>query len=67
LDIESLDPERPLAEAESSLEFLILSFCHNFNLIPKQAAGLLTQSNKILAHIAAKGLKGDFEPIVMWL
>lgn len=34
---------------------------------PKQAAGLLTDSNKYLSHILVKGLKGDFTPVTSWL
>lgn len=63
--IDSIDSSKPLFEADTCLEFLILSFCHNFNISPKQAAGLLTQGYKYLAHIVAKGLKGDFEPVVI--
>jgi hypothetical protein len=64
--IDSIDTDKPLFEADSCLEFLILSFCHNFELVPKQAAGLLVQGNKYLAHIAAKGLRGEFDPVVFW-
>ncbi|CAG9333687.1 unnamed protein product [Blepharisma stoltei] len=65
--IDSIDSSKPLFEADTCLEFFILSFCHNFNITPKQAAGLLTQGYKYLAHIVAKGLKGDFEPVIIWL
>lgn len=66
LFIDSIDHEKPLFEAESCLEYLILSFCHNFDLVPKQAAGLMVQGNKYLVHIAAKGLRGDFDPVIYW-
>jgi hypothetical protein len=65
--IDSIDTEKPLFEADSCLEFLILSFCHNFSLRPKQAVGLLTQGNKYLSQIVAKGLKGDFDAILYWI
>lgn len=67
LIIENIDDQKSLMDAESCLEFLLLSFCHNFSLKPKQGAGLLAQGYKFLAHIVAKGLKGDFEPVRMWL
>ena len=65
--LDNIETSKPLFEAESCLEFLILSFCHNFKLTVKQGAGLLAQGNKYLAHIVAKGLKGDFEPVIVWL
>ena len=65
--IESIDERKPLSESESCLEFLILSFVHNFSLKPKQGIGLLAQGCKYLAHIVAKGLKGDFDPVRLWL
>lgn len=64
--IDSIDPEKPLFEAESCLEFLILSCCHNFDLVPTQAAGLLAQGFKYLVHLTAKGLRGDFDPVIYW-
>ena len=66
LYIESLDPRRGLQDTNSCLEFLLLSFCKNFELSPKQAAGLLTQNNKFLAHVIVKGLRGDHTPIYYW-
>lgn len=65
--IENISENKKLEEAESCLEYLILSFCHNFLLKPKQGAGLLAQGCKFLAHIVVKGLKGDFEPVKSWL
>ena len=65
--IESIDERKSLSESESCLEFLILSFVHNFSLKPKQGIGLLAQGCKYLAHIVAKGLKGDFDPVRLWL
>ena len=67
VDLDALDEEKTIIEAESCVEFLILSFCHNFYLKPKQGAGLLAQGCKYLAIIIAKGLKGDFEPVKLWL
>ncbi|OMJ70384.1 hypothetical protein SteCoe_31656 [Stentor coeruleus] len=67
LIIENIDENKSLSETESCLEFLIVSFCHSFSLKPKQGAGLLAQGFKFLAHIIAKGLKGDFDPVKIWL
>ena len=66
LYIESIDPKRDLMQTNSCLEFLILSFCQSFLIAPKQAAGLLTQGNKFLAHIIVKGLKGNHEKVQDW-
>lgn len=67
LVIDSINEQKALFDAESCLEFLILSFCHNFSLKPKQGIGLLAQGCKYLAHIIAKGLKGNFDPVQIWL
>ena len=67
LDINTIDDEKSLDDAESCLEFFILSFTHSFRLSSKQATGLLAQGCKYLAHIIAKGLKGEFEPVRSWL
>ena len=66
LFIESIHVGRPLEEADSCLEFLLLSFCQHFRVSPKQAAGLLTQGNKYLAQILGKGLKTDYQPVRNW-
>jgi hypothetical protein len=66
LFIESIAPSKALTSTKSCLEFLIISFSHHFQLKPKQAAGLLTQGGKYLAHIIVKGLKGQYEPVVAW-
>lgn len=67
VDVDMIDNETMLSDAESCVEFLILSFCHSFSIPAKQAAGLLAQGGKYLAHIVAKGLKGDFGPVKIWL
>jgi hypothetical protein len=67
LQLDSLDEQKSLQSSESCLEFLILSFVRNFSLRPKQGIGLLAQGCKYLAHIVAKGLKGDFDPVRVWL
>lgn len=67
LFIESLDVVRPLAQADSCLEFLLLSLCQGFRVKPRQAAGLLTQNNKYLVQILEKGLKTDYQPVRNWL
>ena len=66
LYIESIRADKSLDSADSCLEFLLISFCKNFSLRPKQAAGLLTQGGKYLAYIISKGLKGKFNPIISW-
>lgn len=66
LFIESIDPMKALTSTKTCLEFLIVSFSHHFSLKPKQAAGLMTQGGKYLAHIIVKGLKGQYAPVVAW-
>ena len=62
--LDELDPSAPLTDAESTLEFLILSCCQAFSLSPKLAAGLLSQSGKILSQVLIKGLKGNIDPVI---
>ncbi|CAG9316961.1 unnamed protein product [Blepharisma stoltei] len=66
LAIDQLNTTKPLFEADTCLEYLIVSLCKDFELKPKQGAGLLAQGYKYLAHIIAKGLKGSFEPVMLW-
>ena len=66
LYIESIRVDKTLESTETCLEFLLVSFCKNFSLRPKQAAGLLTQGGKYLAYVISKGLKGKFNPIINW-
>ncbi|CAG9322647.1 unnamed protein product [Blepharisma stoltei] len=66
LYIDSVNVYRGLDSTDTCLEFLLVTFCQYFELKPKQAAGLLTQGNKYLAHIIVKGLKGDLKPIYSW-
>lgn len=66
LFIESILPSKNLHETETCLEFLLVSFCKHFKLKPKQAAGLLTQGGKYLAHVLAKGVRGKHDLIVAW-
>ena len=38
-----------------------------FDMKPKQAAALLTNNNKFLAHLCVKGAKGaDFDKVKKW-
>jgi hypothetical protein len=66
LYVEAIDPDKELNEVENCLEYLLVSFCKNFSLKPKQAAGLLTQAGKYLDHVVSKGLKGNHLPIQAW-
>ena len=64
--LDSLDTTKSLDQSNSCIEFLILSFCSSFRLAPKQAAGLLARNNQFLSRILVKGLKGDYDPVVVW-
>ena len=64
--LNNIDVNTDLNEAESVLEFLILTFCKAFKLVPKVAAGLLTQKCNFLSQLIIKGLKGAFDPVRSW-
>lgn len=54
-------------EADTTLEFILLSLAKSLGIKPKQAAGLLSNNHKYLIHIAVKGMKGnDFSKILNW-
>jgi hypothetical protein len=59
-----LDQKKDPSNADSSLEFLLLLLCQSLNLPPNEVLGLFTNQNKYLAHVIAKGLKGDFTQII---
>lgn len=46
------------------MEFLLLVLCQSLHLPANEVLGLFTNQNKYLAHLIAKGLKGDFTPII---
>jgi hypothetical protein len=64
--LNNIDISTELEEAESVLEFLILTLCKSFKLVPKVAAGLLTQKCNFLTQLIIKGLKGAFDPVRSW-
>lgn len=66
LDIMALNPQRSLNEVESTLEYILISLCQALNILPKQAAALLTNHNHYLLHACVKGVKGNYDPIVQW-
>lgn len=58
---------KDLSEAETTLEFILLSLARCLSIKPKQAAGLLSNNHKYLIHIAVKGMKGnDYSKILSW-
>ncbi len=63
----NVDVSKDLGETESCLEFLLVSLCNCFTLTPKQAAGLLADSSRLLARVLARGVNGDFTPVYDWL
>ena len=60
VDLKKLSKNKALNKTVTSLEFLLLSIAKNYNLKVKQAAALLTNGSKYLAHVIAKGVKGDY-------
>jgi len=66
VDLKKISVKKPLNKTVTSLEFLLVSISKNFDLKIKQAAALLTNGSKYLAHVIAKGVKGDYDPIIAW-
>ena len=64
VDLKKISTKKPLNKTVTSLEFLLVSIAKNFDLKIKQAAALLTNGSKYLAHVIAKGVKGDYDPII---
>ena len=50
----------------SIMELLIVSLSKALSLNSKQSMALLVNGNKYLAHVLAKGIKGNFEPVIYW-
>ncbi|KAM3144420.1 hypothetical protein pb186bvf_003584 [Paramecium bursaria] len=48
-------------------EFLLNGLSKHLSLKQSQAAQLLQNGNKYLAHLVVKGVKGEFEQIINWL
>ncbi len=61
-----MNPDRPLVDTESTLEYLLNTLCRAFEMKPKQAAALLTNNNQFLIHSIVKGIKGRYEPLIGW-
>ncbi|CAD8119075.1 unnamed protein product [Paramecium sonneborni] len=66
ISIDEIDPEKPLNQTQSLLEFIIVSLCKHFTLKPKQAVTLLNQNYKQLSNVLIKGNKG-FKNVINWL
>jgi hypothetical protein len=65
--LNDLNEGKDLADAETTLEFILLSLSQDLGVKPKQAAGLLSNNHKYLIHIAVKGMKGgDYSKMVQW-
>lgn len=67
LILEEVDSKKPLNESKSLLDFFITGLSRHLSLKPQQAASLLSNGNKYLAHLLVKGVKGEFETLVNWL
>ena len=52
-----------MGSADSLLELFLLAIIKHFGLSSKEALSLLSNDSKYLAHLLAKGIKGDFRPI----
>ena len=67
MNIEQISKTLPLSDCKSLLEILLVSLTRNLDLKPKQAVALLSNGNKYLAHVLVKGVKGNYDPLVLWL
>jgi hypothetical protein len=63
VDITKLDPKKDIRQSGSLLEMMLIALMKSFNLSAKECVTLLSNDGKYLAHILAKGLKGDFGPV----
>lgn len=66
VDLRKLNPNKPLDKTETTLELLLCSLSKHLGLKIKQSASLLTNGSKYLAHVIAKGVKGNYQPIINW-
>lgn len=62
-----IDKQKKPENAESVLEFLLLTLSQALDIEIEQAAGMFTNNNKFLSFAVIKGMKGDFQPIEDWL
>lgn len=67
VNLNSINTNKSSSEVRNCLEFLIMTISKVFKLIPKQAAGLLSDENRYVTHILVKGFKGEVKPVVAWL
>jgi hypothetical protein len=65
--LDDIDPKRPLNQTASLLELLLTSLSNHMKLKSKQAAALLANNNKYLAHMLVAGQKNQFNTVVNWL
>ena len=66
VEISSIDPNKDYSKCISPLEFFVVSLCRNLVLKPRQAIALLSNNRKYLIQVCNKGIKGDFEKILLW-
>ena len=66
LHLDGIDEDSSLEDANTFLEFLIISFCQSFSLTPRVSAGLLVQKVEYLSKVIIKGLKGLYQPVLCW-
>eukprot|EP00742_Colponemidia_sp_Colp-10_P006574 GILJ01007045.1.p1 GENE.GILJ01007045.1~~GILJ01007045.1.p1 ORF type:complete len:1707 (-),score=396.78 GILJ01007045.1:173-5251(-) len=66
IDLRTFSESKPLEDAETCLEFLLLSLCQSLGLRCKQSLGLLSNNTKFLGHLLVKGIKNQFNSIIQW-
>lgn len=59
--------QKGLREAGNIFEFLVISIGRHFKLSVQHTLNLFLDDNKYLAHLLVKGVKGEFDPVLLVL
>lgn len=66
IELNHINENKNLNDADTLLEYFLISLCKPFNIKIRQAAGLLANNRKYLIQVANKGLKGNFSRLLAW-
>lgn len=67
LNLLRMKTDRDPTEAESSLEFMLVTLSRSFKISAKQAASLMTNNNQPLIEISQSNQLHTMAPLVNWL
>ena len=67
VNINTLNINKNYNECLNPLEFFIISLCKNMNISVKQSIALLSNNRKYLKILCYKGIKKNFEKVILWL